>query len=126
MPRLLPFLFLLPLLLSIPHARAADKSVRVLTEAQRDAVQKEVHACWHLPAGAEVSGPISLLVVVDEANKAVDATIAAEDADRVDTPALRPYARSVLAAVVDPDCAHLSIPDGNLGRPWLFRFPFTP
>ena len=108
-----------------PHT-APSKNERALTDAQREAVLNKVRSCWHAPAGETPPGlAVTLLVIVNEESTVLDATIVPEDQDRMDTPAMRAFARSALAAITDPRCARLDMPNGNLGRPWLFRLRFT-
>src|SRR5579875_2920149 len=110
-----------------PPAKPADKNERVLSDAQREAVLRQVRGCWHAPQGKPAAdASVTLLVIIAASGEVLDATVVPEDQDRVDTPALRPFARSALQAVTDPHCAQLDIPNGNLGRAWLFRLPFTP
>lgn len=107
-------------------ARSPSKNERALTDAQREAVLAKVRTCWHAPAGEMPPGTaVTLLVIVDEESTVLDATIVPEEQDGLDTPAKRGFARSALAAITDRRCTHLDMPNGNLGRPWLFRLRFT-
>ena len=102
------------------------KNGRVLTDAQSDAVLQSVRACWHAPmGGVPATANVTLLIIVDEQNTVLDATVVPEDVDRVDTPELRGFAVAALRAATDPACAHLPLPKAALARPWLFRLHFT-
>jgi hypothetical protein len=109
-----------------PAGPSKLKGERPLSDEQRAAVMKELHACWVAPAKMPPDADLTLLVVMSDSNRVMDATIAPEDQDRADTPEMRGFARSALNAATDRRCSQLDIPNGSTGRDWLFRLHFTP
>jgi hypothetical protein len=111
---------------AVPTGPSKLKGERPLTDEQRAAVIRELHTCWVAPKKMPEDADLTLLVVMSDSNRVLDATIAPEDQDRADTPAMRGFALSALRAATDRRCSQLDIPNGSTGRDWLFRLRFTP
>jgi hypothetical protein len=70
---------------------------------------------------------VLLIITTDSDGVVRRAVVAPEDAFRMSAdPVLRQFAMRAVLAVMDPNCAHLPLPQAMLGQSREFTFRFTP
>lgn len=111
---------------TVPESTASGEAKAVLSAADRGAISDHLRECWtEDKAGLDYDKYLVHLILTTDANGVIrQAAIAINAAYQKGNGAARAYAERVRRAALDPQCAHLSLPNAMIGQIHTFEITF--